>query len=50
MKIKLLTAQRVVAPAGTVIELEESRAALLIEIGAAEKVEPVKQAGKTKKS
>lgn len=50
MKIRLLTPQRVVAPAGTEIEIEDGRAALLIEIGAAVKVEPTKPAGKTKKA
>ena len=36
MKIRLLTPQRVLAPAGTEISVDDSCAALLIEIGAAE--------------
>ena len=36
MKIRLLTPQRVLAPAGTEIAVDDSCAALLIEIGAAE--------------
>lgn len=39
MKIRLLTPQRVLAPAGTEISVDDSCAALLIEIGAAEFVE-----------
>lgn len=35
MKIRLLTPQRIIAPAGTVVDVEDGRAALLIEIGAA---------------
>lgn len=42
MKIRLLTPQRVVAPVGTEIDIDDGSAALLIEIGAAEKVETVK--------
>lgn len=41
MKIRLLTPQRVVVPAGTEIDVDDGRAALLIGIGAAENVEPV---------
>lgn len=41
MKIRLLTPQRVVVPAGTEIDVDDGRAALLIEIGAAERVDPV---------
>lgn len=41
MKIRILTPQRVVVPAGTEIDVDDGRAALLIEIGAAESAEPV---------
>lgn len=41
MKIRLLTPQHVVAPAGTEIDIDDSRAALLIGIGVAENVEAV---------
>lgn len=41
MKIRLLTPQRVVVPAGAEIDVDDGRAALLIEIGAAERVDPV---------
>lgn len=41
MKIRLLTPQRLVVEAGTEIDVDEGRAALLIEIGAAESIEPV---------
>lgn len=40
MKIRFLMPQRVEVPAGTVIEVDDSRAALFIEIGAAEIAEP----------
>ena len=36
MKIRLLTPQRVVVPAGEIVEVEDGRAVLLMEIGAAE--------------
>ena len=38
MKIRLLTQQYVTAPAGTVIDVDDGRAALLIDIGAAVEV------------
>ena len=41
MKIRLLSQQRVIAPAGTEIDIDDGSAALLIEIGAAERVETV---------
>lgn len=41
MKIRLLTPQRIIAPAGTVVDVEDGRAVLLIAIGAAESTEPV---------
>lgn len=44
MKIRLLTPQHILAPAGTEIEVDDGKATLLIEIGAAEK------AGKPKKT
>lgn len=45
MKIRLLTQQHVTAPAGTVIDVDDGRAALLIDIGAA--VEVVDKATET---
>ena len=39
MKIRLLTPQRVVVPAGEIVDVDDGRAALLIEIGAAESAE-----------
>lgn len=39
MKIRLLSPQRLIVPAGTEIDVDAGRAALLIEIGAAEAVE-----------
>ena len=39
MKIRLLTPQHLLVPAGTEIDVDDGRAALLIEIGAAQKVE-----------
>lgn len=50
MKIRLLTQQRVIAPAGTEIDVDDGRAALLIEIGAAESVEPVTITEKPKRT
>ena len=41
MKIRLLTPQRVVVTAGAEIDVDDGRAALLIEIGAAERVDSV---------
>lgn len=40
MKIRLLTPQHLLVQAGTEIEVDDGRAALLIEIGAAEIVVP----------
>lgn len=40
MKIRLLAPQHLLVPAGTEIEVDDGRAALLIEIGAAEIVVP----------
>lgn len=43
MKIRLLTPQHLLVPEGTLIDVEDSRAALLIAIGAAERtVKPAK--------
>lgn len=39
MKIRLLSPQRLIVPVGTEIDVDAGRAALLIEIGAAENVE-----------
>lgn len=39
MKIRLISQQRVLVPAGTEIDVDDGRAALLIEIGAAELME-----------
>ena len=50
MKIRLLMPQRVIAPAGTEIDVDDGIAALLIEIGAAEIVEAVKAEEKPKKT
>lgn len=36
MKIRMITPQRVVVPAGTIIDVDDSRAALFMQIGAAE--------------
>jgi len=36
MKIRIITPQRVVVPAGTIIDVDDSRAALFMQIGAAE--------------
>ena len=41
MKIRLLSPQRLIVPAGTEIDIDAGRAALLIEIGAAEIAEAV---------
>ena len=41
MKIRLLSPQRVIVPAGTEIDVDDGRAALLIGIGAAESAEEV---------
>ena len=41
MKIRLLAPQRLVVPVGSEIDVDDSRAALLIGIGAAENAEPV---------
>lgn len=41
MKIRLLSPQRLIVPAGTEIDVDAGRAALLIEIGAAEIAEAV---------
>lgn len=41
MKIRLLAPQRLVVPVGSEIDVDDSRAALLIEIGAAENAEPI---------
>lgn len=41
MKIRLLTPQHLLVQAGTEIEVDDGRAALLIEIGAAEIAVPV---------
>lgn len=40
MKIRIITPQRVVVPAGTIIDVDDSRAALFMQIGAAEIAEP----------
>ena len=42
MKIRLLSQQRVIAHIGTEIDIDDGSATLLIEIGAAERVETVK--------
>lgn len=39
MKIRLLTPQHLVVPAGTEIDVDDGRASLLIDIGAAENAE-----------
>ena len=55
MKIRLLTPQRLIVPAGTEIDVDDGRAALLIEIGAAEETreaaaETVEKPKRTKKN
>ncbi len=46
MKIRLLIPQRLMVPAGTEIDVDEGRAALLMEIGAAVEAEKPKKKAK----
>lgn len=48
MKIKLLMAQKVRMPAGSVVEVDEGTANWLIGVGAAEKAQEVKEAKEAK--
>lgn len=49
MKIRLLTSQHLLVPAGTEIDVDDGRAALLISIGAAEQAGAVKAVEKAVK-